>query len=199
MREARDAWKFVKPEMSRTPGNCSYTKVVHEFDGSVRRVESYTRNSSEPDGWSVIASGAPHIETGAAPGTRGSGEARRNAGLIEGVRRLRRKAMRLGIWRTALRDTERAILSASVRLKEVGGRIQAVVAEIALKLGAAVRSGFFARMEQVGLELARSTSEFFWGKVDSSSKTKQVLADRWLLRYLGVRLSFSQNMGALAP
>ncbi len=199
MREARHARKFVKPEMFRTPGNWSYTKVVHEFDGSVRRVESYARTSSEPGGRSVIASYAPYRETGAASGPRVSGEVHKNAGLIEGVRRLRRKAMRLGLWPTALRDTERALLSASMRLKEIGGRIQAVVREIALKLERAVKSGFFARMEQVGAGLARSTSEFFWGKADCSAKTRQVLADLWLLRYLGVSLSFSQNMGALAP
>lgn len=106
-------------------------------------------------------------------------------GLAKRIRLLKRKALRAGVWLTALRDTERGILGAALHLREMGRRIRAVVDQIERKLAEHVRSAYFSRLEELGKPLALATSKFFYGEGGDG----EAAGDVWLHRYLGLRLA----------
>ncbi|PSN85246.1 hypothetical protein B9Q02_07130 [Candidatus Marsarchaeota G1 archaeon BE_D] len=112
--------------------------------------------------------------------------------LRASLRVLRKKAIRLRLWLSALSDTERGLLNASLCVEKIGLRLRFILSGIVVKLRKIVQEGYFLRLEQLGLESARRLVEFFYG---SSEKAKELLQDRWFLRYHGLRMETLKKLG----
>lgn len=101
--------------------------------------------------------------------------------FLEGVRR---KALRRGVWYTALDRVERGILTITIRVVDVvrSRALGVELVKIVKKLRDATRSGFVRRMEEFGLrrvrEVARKAVE--WGY----DAARSWASDSGFVRYL---------------
>lgn len=130
---------------------------------------------TSPDRDVVIADGQTNFET-----------------LRRSLRLLRQKARRLKVWLLALNETERGIVDASFGLDSAGQRLSSILSALASKLRSAVSRSYFTRLEAEGLEAARVMVRFFYGETE---RADNLLADKWFLRYHGLRIENLRRMG----
>jgi len=89
------------------------------------------------------------------------------------LERRRRKAIRDGIWFTAIDRIERGILALTIRTVDVvrSRTLSSEVVKILVKLREALKSGFVRRVEKFGFERAKNfaSQAVKWGYSDAKS------------------------------
>jgi hypothetical protein len=140
---------------------------------------------------------AHNSELPAEDSARSTREQREKAEVFLMLRSLRQKARRLRLWLTALNDTERGIVNASLTLEthSLGGRLKNILHMLARKLKENLKANYFRQLEEKGAEMIRSTVVFLYG---DSRRAQELLRDTWLLRYSGTRFENAARLGFAA-
>jgi hypothetical protein len=112
--------------------------------------------------------------------------------IFNRLRSLRNRAKRLGLWFSAVGDTERGLINASLLLRRLGRRIRIILEQLSNTLGEKLRAATLDRLRQVGLRAARSLVDFFYPR----GVAVGLLNDPEYLLYLGVRETASAPLRA---
>jgi hypothetical protein len=118
------------------------------------------------------------------------GSQRKADPIFNRLRSLRNRARRLGVWFSAVRDTERGIINASLLLRRLGNRMRIILERLMYKLQDILRRMALEGLRKLGYTAAKSLVEFF----AESPVTVGLLGNDEYVMYIGVRELFLRNL-----